>query len=72
MHREVDLVRQPKAGDRKGPPGHIPAALAPTDVDELFGRLMRISLTLSDVDSAFAARLFSLSGILNIRKLRSG
>jgi hypothetical protein len=51
---------------------HEPVALAPTDVDELFGRLMRISLTLSGVASAFTPRLFSACGILSIRKLKSG
>ena len=50
----------------------LPTTLASTDVDGLFGRLMRISLTLSGVDPAFTPRLFSPSGILNIRKLKSG
>ena len=30
------------AGDHKGPPNHTSAALAPTDVDEPFLRLMRM------------------------------
>src|SRR6266566_6221713 len=41
-------------------------------VHTLPSRPLSTFLTLSGVDSAFAARLFSPSGILNIRKLRSG
>ena len=50
MHREVDLVRQPKAGDRKGPPFPTSSTLAPTDGDALFLRLMLITANSSAVD----------------------
>ena len=49
MHREVDLVRQPKAGDRKGPPFPTSSTLAPTDGDALFLRLMLITANSSAV-----------------------
>jgi hypothetical protein len=42
IDRGASVSRRPTAGDHEGPPRIHPAALAPTDGDEMFVRLMRV------------------------------
>ncbi len=46
-HSLEEHDRLPSAGDHQGPPSRIPTTLAPTDVDGLIRRLMRITADLS-------------------------